>query len=97
LTNNSYHPAYINYLKALYGAIPETISFSDERLESMKNIILDNQHINWMTIKDALSKKPICNSNTFVSTIMEFKNNYNKLWISPGKPDSIKYIVFRIK
>jgi predicted choloylglycine hydrolase len=97
LTNNSYHPAYINYLKALYGAIPETISFSDERLESMKNIILNNQHINWMTIKDALSKKPICNSNTFVSTIMEFKNNYNKLWISPGKPDSIKYIVFRIK
>jgi predicted choloylglycine hydrolase len=97
LANNSYHPAYINYLKALYGAIPETISFSDERLESMKNIILNNQHINWMTIKDALSKKPICNSNTFVSTIMEFKNNYNKLWISPGKPDSIKYIVFRIK
>jgi hypothetical protein len=97
LTNNSYHPAYLAYLKALYGSIPESISFSDERLESIKNIILNNQHISLMTIKDALSKKPICNSNTFVSTIMEFNNDYSELRISPGKPDSTEYIVFRIK
>lgn len=97
LTNNSYHPAYLAYLKALYGSIPESINFSDERLESIKNIILNNQQISLMTIKDALSKKPVCNSNTFVSTIMEFNNDYNELWISPGKPDSIEYIVFRIK
>jgi len=97
LANNSYHPAYLAYLKALYGSIPESISFSDERLESIENIILNNQQISLMTIKDALSKKPICNSNTFVSTIMEFNNDYNELWISPGKPDSIEYIVFRIK
>jgi isopenicillin-N N-acyltransferase like protein len=97
LTNNSYHPAYLAYLKALYGSIPESISFSDERLESIKNIILNNQHISLMTIKDALSKKPICNSNTFVSTIMEFDNDYSELRISPGKPDSTEYIVFRIK
>jgi len=97
LINNSYHPAYLAYLKALYGSIPESISFSDERLESIKNIILNNQQINWMTIKDALSKKPICNSNTFVSTIMEFNNDYSELRISPGKPDSTEYIVFRIK
>jgi len=97
LTNNSYHPAYLAYLKALYGSIPESISFSDERLESIKNIILNNQHISLMTIKDALCKKPICNSNTFVSTIMEFNNDYSELRISPGKPDSTEYIVFRIK
>lgn len=97
LTNNSYHPDYLAYLKALYGSIPESISFSDERLESIKNIILNNQHISLMTIKDALSKKPICNSNTFVSTIMEFDNDYSELRISPGKPDSTEYIVFRIK
>lgn len=97
LTNNSYHPAYIADLKALYGSIPESISFSDERLESIKNIIINNQQISLMTIKDALSNKPICNSNTFVSTIMEFNNDYNELLISPGKPDSVEYIVFRIK
>jgi hypothetical protein len=97
LTNNSYHPAYLVYLKALYGSIPESISFSDERLESIKNIILNNKHTNLVTIKDALSKKPICNSNTFVSTIMEFNNDYSELRISPGKPDSTEYIVFRIK
>ncbi len=97
LTNNSYHQAYLAYLKALYGSIPESISFSDQRLESIKNIILNNQHISLETIKDALSKKPICNSNTFVSTIMEFDNDYSELRISPGKPDSTEYIVFRIK
>lgn len=97
LTNNSYHPAYLAYLKALFGSIPESKSFSDERLESIKNIVLNNQQISLMTIKDALSKKPICNSNTFVSTIMAFNNDYNELWISPGKPDSIEYILFRIK
>jgi isopenicillin-N N-acyltransferase like protein len=97
LTNNSYHRAYLAYLKALYGSIPESISFSDERLESIKNIILNNQHISLITIKDALSKKPICNSNTVVSTIMEFGNDYSELRISPGKPDSTEYIVFRIK
>jgi len=97
LTNNSYHPAYLAYLKALYGSIPESISLSDERLESIKNIIINNRHISLMTIKDALSKKPICNSNTFVSTIMEFNNDYSELRISPGKPDSTKYIEFRIE
>ena len=97
LINNSYHPAYLAYLKALYGSIPESVSFSDQRLESIKNIILNNQHISLVTIKDALSKKPICNSNTFVSTIMEFGNEYSELRISPGKPDSTEYILFRIK
>jgi len=72
LTNNSYHPAYLANLKALYGSIPESISFTDERFESIKNIILNNKHISLVNITDALSTKPICNGNTFVSTIMEF-------------------------
>jgi isopenicillin-N N-acyltransferase like protein len=97
LTNNSYHPAYLAYLKALYGSIPESVSFSDERFESIKNIILNNKHISLVTIQDALSKKPICNSETFVSTIMEFHNDYSELRISPGRPDSTEYLVFRIK
>jgi isopenicillin-N N-acyltransferase-like protein len=97
LTNTSFHPAYIDYLKMLYGTVPESIISSDERLESIKNIILNNKHISLVTIKDALSKKPICNSNTFVSTIMEFGNEYSELRISPGKPDSTEYLVFRIQ
>ena len=97
LSNKSYHPAYLAYLKALYGTIPESISLSDERLESIKDIVMDNKYIGLVTIKDALSKKPICNSNTFVSTIMVFDNDYSELMITPGKPDSTEYIVFRIK
>lgn len=97
ITNTSYHPAYLTYLKALYGSIPESISFSDERLESIKTIILNNSHISLATITKALSTKPICNGNTFVSTIMEYNNDYSELRISPGKPDSTKYIEFRIE
>ncbi len=88
LKNTSYHPAN---LIALYGG------FSDDRLESMKNIILNNEHINLVTIKNALFAKPICNSNTFVSTIMEFGKDYSELMISPGKPDSTEYLIFRIE
>jgi hypothetical protein len=97
LTNTSYHPAYLAYLEALYGSIPESISFSDERLESIKTIILNNKHISLATITNALSTKPICNGNTFVSTIMQFHNDYSELRISPGKPDSTEYLVFRIR
>jgi hypothetical protein len=97
LVNNSYHPAYLDYLKASFGSIPESISYSDDRLESIKNVISKNRHISLMTIEEALSNKPVCNSNTFVSTIMEFNNEYSELRISPGKPDTKEYIVFRIK
>jgi len=96
LTNTSYHPAYIDYLKALHGSVPEFISFSDKRLESMKSNILNNKTIGLETIKNVLSTKPICNSNTFVSTIIKFNNDYNELRISPGSPDSIEYLVFTI-
>ena len=96
LTNNSYHPAYVAYLKNLYGAVPESISFSDKRLETIRNKILNNSSIDIKTLEEVLSTEPICNSNTFASTIMEFNENYSELKISPGKPDSTEYIVFRI-
>jgi len=88
LTNTSYHPA--NTI-ALYGI------FSDERFKLMETKIINNKSINWKTIQDVLSTKPICNNNTFVSTIMEFDNGYSELRISPGKPNSTEYLVFRIK
>ena len=88
LTNTSYHPA--NTI-ALYGI------FSDERFKLMETKIINNKSINWKTIQDVLSTKPICNNNTFVSTIIEFDNGYSELRISPGKPNSTEYLVFRIK
>lgn len=97
LTNSSYHPAFLSYLKALYGSIPESVSISDERLEAIKAVALNSRHISLEVIKDALSKRPICNASTFVSTIMEFGKGYSELRISPGKPDSTEYILFRIK
>jgi hypothetical protein len=96
LTNNSYNPDYLAYLNALNGIIPEAMRFSDERLKLMQNKILNNKRIDLKTIMDALSSKPVCNNNTFVSTIMEFNDVYNELRISPGKPDSTEYLVFKI-
>jgi isopenicillin-N N-acyltransferase like protein len=85
LTNTSYHPA------GLYGV------FQDERFKLMEAKIANTKSINWKTLQDILSTKPICNNNTFVSTIMEFNCDYSELRISPGRPDSTEYIVFRIK
>jgi isopenicillin-N N-acyltransferase like protein len=88
LSNTSYHPSN---LMALYSRI------SDERFKLMETKIINNNSIDWKTIKDVLSTKPVCNENTFVSTIMKFDNDFSELRISPGKPDSTEYLVFRIK
>jgi isopenicillin-N N-acyltransferase like protein len=88
LSNTSYHPSN---LMALYSSI------SDERLKLMETKIINNKSIDWKTIQDVLSTKPVCNENTFVSTIMKFDNDFSELRISPGKPDSTEYLVFRIK
>tara|TARA_R110000764_G_scaffold240089_1_gene342321 strand:- start:93344 stop:94525 length:1182 start_codon:yes stop_codon:yes gene_type:complete len=97
LTNNSYHPFYNNYLKKLYGAIPETISISDRKVETVKRQLTKNETINAEIIKNILSKEPVCNQNTFASTIMEFNEHYNQLYITINKTDSTKYMEFKLK
>ncbi len=87
LTNNSYHSSYVD-LSYLYG--------KDSRLETMRNRIQNNDSIDIKTLKEVLSMKPVCNSNTFASTIMEFNDTYSELNISTGKPDSTEYILLRI-
>ncbi|RPA68015.1 hypothetical protein EF405_13825 [Cyclobacteriaceae bacterium YHN15] len=87
LTNTSYH---MSHSIGLYSI------FQDERFKLMETIITNSKSISWETLHDILSTKPICNNNTFASTIMEFNNDYNELRISPGRPDSIGYLVFRI-
>jgi isopenicillin-N N-acyltransferase like protein len=87
LTNTSYH---MSHSIGLYSI------FQDERFKLMETKITNSKSISWETLHDILSTKPICNNNTFVSTIMEFNNDYNELRISPGRPDSIGYLVFRI-
>jgi isopenicillin-N N-acyltransferase like protein len=97
LANTSYHPAYLEYLKALYGGIPESVSSTDVRFTSIQNKIINSKSVDWKTIAEALAAKPVCNSNTFVSTIMEFNDGFTELRISPGKPDSMDYLIFKIK
>jgi len=87
LTNTSYH---MSHSIGLYSI------FQDERFKLMETKITNSKSISWETLHDILSTKPVCNNNTFVSTIMEFNNDYNELRISPGRPDSIGYLVFRI-
>ena len=97
LTNNSYHPFYNNYLKNLYGAIPEAISISDKKVETVNRQLTKNTTINAETIKNILSKEPVYNQNTFAITIMELNKKYNRLYISLNKSDSTKYMEFKLK
>ncbi len=97
LRNNSYHPFYNNYLKNLYGAIPEAISISDKKVEAVKRQLTKNTTINAETIKNILTKEPVCNQNTFAITIMELNKKYNRLYISLNKSNSTKYMEFKLK
>ena len=97
LTNTSYHPAFTAYVKNVFNSTPEAISFGDPRLELMETRILNNKSINVSTIERILSEKPICNHNTWVSTIMEFNSNHNTLNIKPENPDSTAYLVIRME
>ena len=71
-----------------------TWEFHCDRLQSLNERITSNSNL--QDIKDALSSKdykvPICNEDTWISTIVEFRKNETKLYISPGKPDSTEYI-----
>lgn len=97
LTNNSFHPFYNNYLKNLYGAIPEAISISDKKVETVSRQLTKNTIINAETIKNILSKEPVYNQNTFAITIIELNKKYNRLYISLNESDSTKYMEFKLK
>jgi isopenicillin-N N-acyltransferase like protein len=88
LANTSYHPS--NSI-VLYDV------FQDERFNLMETRIRNNQLIDLSIIKSLLAENPIYNNNTWVSTIMEFENNYNELWIKPKGSDSNKYLILRIE
>ncbi len=96
LTNTSYHPSFTEYVKNILNSTPEAISFGDSRLKLMETRIKSNQSINMSTIETVLSENPICNDNTWVSTIMEFSRNYSKLKIKPENPDSIEYFELKL-
>jgi hypothetical protein len=68
----------------------------------MQTRILNPKNTTKETIVEALQSKdnendPICRPWTWVSTIMEFHDNYNVLLISPGKPDATDYEKFIIQ
>ena len=90
LTNTSYNPAYLTSSRNTH------ISVHDLRFETMESSIIKNKTVDLALIEGVLSKKPICNDNTWVSVIMEFGYNHGILRITPGKPDSTEYIKFVI-
>lgn len=87
LTNTSYHSSHVD-LSHLYG--------KDRRLETMRSSIQNNDSIDINTLKEVLSMKPVCNSNTFATTIMEFNDAYTELNIAAAQTDSTEYITIRI-
>lgn len=102
LTNNSYNPEYLIYLKDSLQKTHEEFISNNPRLEAMKKRFIGTEKIDLQTIKKALQSKddlnePICNQLTWMSTIMEFHETYNVLLISAGKPDSTDYLEFKIE
>ena len=90
------------YIQLVEGEMKKNIStweFHCDRLQSLNERITSNSNL--QDIKDALSSKdykvPICNEDTWISTIVEFRKNETKLYISPGKPDSTEYITIEIE
>lgn len=95
LANDSYRPKYLKYVEEVLQASPQEIGNNSPRLQSMKNRFSDKQ-ANLNTIKEALCsadnpREPVCNSQTWISTIMEFHHNYTVFWISSGKPNEVGY------
>jgi hypothetical protein len=102
LSNDSYNPFYLSYLTDSLNTTHKEFIKESPRLEAIENRILGNNSIDLKTIKEALASKDdsvefVCNQYTWVSTIMEFHDDYNLLLISPGKPDSSDYQEFKIK
>ena len=102
LQNDSYQPNYIQYLEDSLQMTHEEYIKDVPRIESLRKRILNQGSIDLNILKQTLSSKdsktdPICNDYTWVSTIMEFHEDYNVLLVSPGKPDSTEYIEFRIE
>lgn len=88
LTNTSYHPS--NSV-VLYDV------FQDDRFNLMETRIQNDESIDLPIIKSVLAENPINHNNTWVSTIMEFENNYNELRIKPKSSESNEYFIFRIE
>lgn len=102
LSNDSYNPFYLRYLTDSLNTTHEEFIKESPRLKAVESRIAGNTSIDLKTIQEALASKDdtvefVCNQYTWVSTIMEFHDDYNLLLISPGKPDSVEYQEFRIK
>lgn len=102
LQNDSYQPNYIQYLEDSLQMTHKEYIKDVPRLVSLRKRILNQESIDLNILKQTLRSKdsetdPICNDYTWVSTIMEFYENYNVLLVSPGKPDSTEYVEFRIE
>ena len=102
LANDTYQPEYINYLRDSLQLTHAEYIKDKGRFESLKARIIGNESTELETLKEVLQSKdneadPICNSYTWVSTIMQFHEDHNVLFISPGAPDSVLYEVFRVE
>ncbi len=102
LANDSHRKLYTNYLVNHLQLTHEEYVAQEKRLQSMEQRFSDSTVVTISKIKEALQSKdnyidPVCNANTWVSTIMEFKNDSAVIHFSPGSPDEVDYIQFVLK
>jgi hypothetical protein len=102
LANDTYRKLYTNYLADHLHLTHEEYVAQGKRFQSMEQRFSNTTTVTVSKVKEALQSEdnfidPICNANTWVSTIMEFKHDSSVLHFSPGSPDEVDYIQFVLK
>jgi hypothetical protein len=88
--NNSFKESYISRMKEQFQAEPEDIHYSCPRFELIAEEIKEITSIDADMIKTLLAETPVFNKYTWLSTIMEFKDGSNVMYVAPrGKADYI--------
>jgi len=92
--NNSFKDAYTSRIREQFQAEPEDIHYSSPRFELIAEEIKKTTSMDAVKIKTILAEPPVFNKYTWLSTIMEFKDGSNVMYIAPrGKADHIPLII----
>ncbi|MFA8341772.1 MAG: C45 family autoproteolytic acyltransferase/hydrolase [Rhodothermaceae bacterium] len=97
LTNKSFNEEYKNLLIAFYGGVPKEITHSDPKLKTLEKYFSENNYYNKNSIKEILASSSICNSTTFLTTIMELGESQNRILILPKKSGLNEYFELSIE
>jgi hypothetical protein len=92
--NNSFKAAYTSRMKDQFQPEPENIHPGCPRFEFIADELREAHSFDYDIIEKILLQPPVYNNYTWLSTIMEFNDSCNVMFISPG--EKVDYILFDI-